>query len=73
VLITEPTDTKVILRRLHQNLERHNGRSGRPYRIELSIGIAHYNPLFPSSIEELVRQADSSMYEDKRRKQDSSA
>jgi diguanylate cyclase (GGDEF)-like protein/PAS domain S-box-containing protein len=73
VLITEPTDTKVILRRLHQNLERHNNRSGHPYRIELSIGIAHYNPLFPSSIEELVRQADSSMYEDKRRKQDSSA
>lgn len=70
VLITEPTDTKIILRRLHQNLERHNARAGRPYRIELSIGIAHYNPLFPSSIEELVRQADSSMYEDKRRKQD---
>lgn len=73
VLITEPTDPKVILRRLHQNLERHNDRRGRPYRIDLSIGIAHYNPLFPSSIEELVRQADSSMYEDKRRKQDSSA
>jgi diguanylate cyclase (GGDEF)-like protein len=73
VLITEPTDTKVILRRLHQNLERHNNKEGRPYRIELSIGIAHYNPLFPSSIEELVRQADSSMYEDKRRKQDMSA
>ena len=70
VLITEPTDTKLILRRLHQNLERHNTNGGRPYRIELSIGIAHYNPLFPSSIEELVRQADSSMYEDKRRKQD---
>jgi diguanylate cyclase (GGDEF)-like protein/PAS domain S-box-containing protein len=73
VLITEPTDTKVILRRLHQNLERHNDRKGRPYRIELSIGIAHYNPLFPSSIEELVRQADSSMYEDKRRKHDMGA
>lgn len=70
VLITEPTDTKIILRRLHQNLERHNARAGRPYRIELSIGIAHYNPLFPSSIEELVRQADNSMYEEKRRKQD---
>jgi len=70
VLITEPSDAKAILRRLHQNLEQHNSRGGRPYRLELSIGIAHYNPLFPSSIEELVRQADTSMYEAKRRKQD---
>jgi diguanylate cyclase (GGDEF)-like protein len=71
-LITEPADTKVILRRLHQNLEHHNNTKSRPYRIELSVGIAHYNPLFPSSIEELVHHADLSMYEDKRRKQDSS-
>jgi GGDEF domain-containing protein len=66
-LITEPTDTQLSLRRLHQNLERHNARAGRPYRNELSMGMAHYNPLFPSSFEELVRLADSSMYEDKRR------
>lgn len=73
VLLTEPTDTKVIMRRLHHNLERHNTRGGRPYRIQLSIGIAHYNPLFPSSIDELIRQADCSMYEEKRRKQDGGA
>lgn len=73
VLITEPSDTKVILRRLAQNLEHHNARKGRPYRIALSIGIAHYNPLFPSTIEELVHQADSSMYENKRRKSDKRA
>jgi diguanylate cyclase (GGDEF)-like protein/PAS domain S-box-containing protein len=72
VLITEPADTKGIMRRLQQNLDCHNNKIGRPYRIALSIGIAHYNPLFPSSIEELVRHADISMYEDKRRKQDSS-
>jgi diguanylate cyclase (GGDEF)-like protein/PAS domain S-box-containing protein len=73
VLITEPSDTKVVLRRLAQNLEHHNSRKGRPYRIALSIGIAHYNPLFPSTIEELVHQADSSMYENKRRKSDKRA
>jgi diguanylate cyclase (GGDEF)-like protein/PAS domain S-box-containing protein len=72
VLITDPSDAKAILRRLHLNLGQHNARAGRPYRLELSIGIAHYNPLFPSSIEELVRQADTSMYKDKRRKQDHS-
>jgi diguanylate cyclase (GGDEF)-like protein/PAS domain S-box-containing protein len=69
VLITEPTDAKLILRRLHKNLERHNTTEGRPYHIALSIGMAHYNPLFPSTIEELVRQADTSMYENKRGKQ----
>lgn len=68
VLITEPSDAKGILRRWHQNLEQFNSRGGRSYRLELSIGIAHYNPLFPSTIEDLVRQADSSMYEAKRRK-----
>jgi diguanylate cyclase (GGDEF)-like protein/PAS domain S-box-containing protein len=71
VLITEPSDAKIILRRLQQNLERQNARGVRPYRIALSIGMARYNPLFPSTIEELVRQADSSMYENKRRKQGS--
>ncbi len=69
VLITEPSDVKIILRRLRQTLERHNTRGGRAYQIALSIGMAHYNPLFPSTIEELVRQADSSMYEHKRGKQ----
>jgi diguanylate cyclase (GGDEF)-like protein/PAS domain S-box-containing protein len=68
VLITEPSDAKVILGRLCQNLERHNAKAARPYQISLSIGMAHYNPLFPSSIEDLVRQADSSMYENKRGK-----
>jgi diguanylate cyclase (GGDEF)-like protein/PAS domain S-box-containing protein len=69
VLITEPANVKVILRRLRQGLERHNTKSARAYQIALSIGMAHYNPLFPSTIEELVRQADSSMYEHKREKQ----
>jgi diguanylate cyclase (GGDEF)-like protein/PAS domain S-box-containing protein len=69
VLITEPSDAKVILRRLRQNLEHHNANAARPYQIALSIGMAHYNPLFPSTIEDLVRQADSSMYKHKRGKQ----
>ena len=73
VLITEPSDAKVILRRLYQNLERHNSKGSRPYHIALSIGMAHYNPLFPSTIEDLVRQADSSMYENKRGKQSRNA
>ncbi len=73
VLITELSDAKVVLRRLHQNLERRNTKGNRPYQISLSIGMAHYNPLFPSSIEDLVRQADSSMYENKRDRQGRSA
>lgn len=73
VLITEPLDAKIILRRFYQNLERYNTKGSRPYQVALSIGIAHYNPLFPSTIEDLMRQADSSMYENKRSKQSSSA
>jgi diguanylate cyclase (GGDEF)-like protein/PAS domain S-box-containing protein len=73
VLITAAADARIVLRRLRQNLERFNTKGGRPYQIALSIGMAHYNPLFPSTIEDLVRQADSSMYENKRGKHGKSA
>ncbi|MEJ2670870.1 MAG: sensor domain-containing diguanylate cyclase [Deltaproteobacteria bacterium] len=73
VLILEPTGVKSILRRLYQNLKRCNVRADRAFGIALSIGMAHFNPLFPSTIEELVCQADFSMYENKRRRQTSGA
>jgi len=35
----------------------------------MSVGIAFYNPEDPASIDELLSQADKSMYENKRHKQ----
>jgi len=51
--------------RLQQNLEAHNAREGRLYKLSLSVGLAHYDPEHPCSIDELLAQADRAMYEQK--------
>jgi diguanylate cyclase (GGDEF)-like protein len=40
----------------------------RPYDLSLSIGVAHYTPGRPSSIEELLAEADKDLYTQKRSK-----
>jgi diguanylate cyclase (GGDEF)-like protein/PAS domain S-box-containing protein len=60
---------EILTTRLQDNLEIHNKRGVRSYELSLSIGITHYNPDTPCSLEELTAQADTLMYEEKRRKQ----
>ncbi len=38
------------------------------YQLSLSIGIAHYDPETPLTLDELMAQADTMMYEEKRKK-----
>ena len=59
----------VIIKRLHNTLDDYNRPEGRSYQLSLSIGIAHYNPETPSTLDELMAQADTLMYEEKRNKQ----
>ncbi len=66
---TPELTTEILTTRLQSNLEIHNKRGVRSYELSLSIGITHYNPDTPCSLEELMAQADSLMYEEKRRKQ----
>jgi diguanylate cyclase (GGDEF)-like protein len=56
-----------VINRLQKALEIYNLQSSRGYKISLSIGIAFYDPECPCTIEELLAQADTSMYEQKRR------
>ncbi len=58
--------------RLHQVLESHNVSGQRTYTLSLSIGAAHFNPESPGSLDELIAEADSRMYEEKRRKRGNS-
>lgn len=73
VLFTE--DIKIsseeLADRLQVNLRAHNEKETRRYKLSLSLGIAYYNPEHPCSIGELLRQADASMYEQKRYKKNS--
>ena len=65
---TDVGEFAVPTQRLHQNFEAFNQRSSRPYRLSMSLGCATYDRRTPCTLEELIQQADRSMYEEKRRK-----
>jgi diguanylate cyclase (GGDEF)-like protein/PAS domain S-box-containing protein len=70
VLITDGSEAdieKIAVAHVKQNLKIHNEQAGRSYALLLSMGFAHYDPGSPCTISELIKQADSSMYEDKKR------
>ena len=56
-----------ILERLQRNIEFYNNERGDSYRLSLSVGLARFYPVNPSSIEELLVQADALMYKHKRK------
>lgn len=68
VLLTEPSEAdidKVVLRHINSKLKTHKRRTPRNFELLLSIGITHYDPLHPCSIDELLTRADNLMYMDK--------
>jgi len=69
VLAIDTTDKtgEVLMERLHDCLDDYNRREGRNYQLSLSTGTAHYDPETPSTLDELVIQADALMYEEKRK------
>ncbi|MBI4849204.1 MAG: diguanylate cyclase [Nitrospirae bacterium] len=70
VLITEASEAdieNIIMKNIRNNLRAHNEHDGRDYRLLLSMGMAHYDPEAPCPMYELMAQADTRMYEDKKR------
>jgi diguanylate cyclase (GGDEF)-like protein len=51
--------------RLDANLLAFDRSAGRPFRLELSIGIATYDPLLEETLEQTLKRADSLMYRHK--------
>ena len=66
---THDTNEDLITTRLNEKLDAYNVEEPRRYMMSLSIGFANYYPENPCSIEELLTQADKSMYKQKRKKQ----
>jgi diguanylate cyclase (GGDEF)-like protein/PAS domain S-box-containing protein len=59
---TDGVGTEILATRLQRNLEARTARGCRCYQLSLSMGIAHYEPEHPCSIDELLAQADRAMY-----------
>ncbi len=59
---------QLISDRLEKNLKLHNEQGGAKHRLSLSWGTAFYEPESPCSIDDLLAQADTAMYEMKKRK-----
>ncbi len=57
---------EMLISRLQENLDSHNAKGKRRYKLSLSMGIARYDPECPCSIDELLDRADTLMYEQKR-------
>lgn len=62
------TDADAVLSRLQKNLDLVNFSKGKRYNLSISVGIAFYDPSFPSSIDELLILADREMYVRKKEK-----
>jgi diguanylate cyclase (GGDEF)-like protein len=71
VVLFVSTDEKSerLLTRLHENLKAYNDQRSRRYPLSISVGTAQFDPESPVSIDELLSEADASMYAQKRKKQ----
>ena len=66
---TSMKDGKALGSRLQHKIYIHNAAEKRDYQISLSVGMAYSDPENPYSLDELMSQADTRMYEQKRSKQ----
>jgi two-component system cell cycle response regulator len=58
-------------RRLQAMVDTVNATPGRRYRLAISLGLAHYDPLNPRRVEDVLAQADAAMYKHKRKQKKS--
>ena len=59
---------ETLASRIQLGLERRNQQDNSPYPLSLSLGISHYDPETPSTVSELIAQADGLMYQKKQEK-----
>ena len=69
VLLTEHDSENIetiVKENLKQKFIKYNEHTRQPYHLSLSMGMAHYDPQHPCSIDDLLRKADAAMYKNKR-------
>ncbi len=54
--------------RLRKNIQMSNESKDNPFHLSVSMGVSHYDPEHPCTIDELLVRADKIMYEEKHRK-----
>ena len=59
-------DPQVVASRVHEEAAMTRAREKRPYDFSLTVGIARFDPAHPTSIHDLIGEADRSMYFQKR-------
>ncbi|HSB07683.1 MAG TPA: diguanylate cyclase, partial [Thermodesulfobacteriota bacterium] len=70
VLVESPDEHgEIPMSRLHENLREYNAQGSRRYTLSISVGMAQFDPEYPTSTDELLSEADGSMYEQKRKRQ----
>jgi two-component system cell cycle response regulator len=65
---TPEKNLSIVFNRLQKNIDAFNIHSGMMFNLSLSVGMAVYDHDRPCSIDELLKQADRRMYEQKQRK-----
>jgi diguanylate cyclase (GGDEF)-like protein/PAS domain S-box-containing protein len=60
---------EIMVDRLQKNLADYNRKVQKGYQLSLSIGFVYYEPQNPSTLDDLLKQADDLMYEQKKQKQ----
>jgi diguanylate cyclase (GGDEF)-like protein len=61
-------DINVILESVNHNFNEYNKTSNKPYELSISLGFSVYSPELNYSFDELLQQADSKLYIQKRNK-----
>ncbi len=65
---TDDETIEIVVDRLLKNIDIHNRKSNKSYKLSVSVGVANYDPIDPCSLGELITKADKIMYEDKKKK-----
>lgn len=68
---TSSDNADIITARLQENLKNYNSEGRSAYKLSVSAGVAYYDPENPCTIDELLRQGDKIMYEQKKRQHQS--
>ena len=71
MMATTGISSEIIMTRLQDQVDKHNNKRGRRYKISISVGTAYYDPDDPCSLDKLMSHADKLMYDQKRGKSQS--
>ena len=66
---SDGSQSNAMINRIHQRCILANLRKARPYVLAMSAGSAEFDPGQPTTLEELVAQADRAMYAEKQKRQ----